>query len=336
MWQKLLIILLLIFAGELFVRAFITSPLQTLPDKDLGWVYKPYAEIFQTAEGWATNRLNALGYNDEDIQPSDVRPHFLVLGDSFTEALQVVREKNFCSLTEKRLQEVAIVNAARSGLSPVHYPVIANRITKVVRPDMIILVLTTGDSNDIQSGNFVVLRDHEDNVTQIQLREKRLSRARIILEPLLARSAMATHLVSRLRQLHFDLPFPLVRSVMAVPSKESNDIPDNTVILKLIFSEIQGIAPLRVIYIPDLEYRANNIAKQTKASKRFYNTINKVTYEAGIPFMSALPMLIETYRANGQPPVGFHNSNITSGHLNERGHEAVATALTKLIDFKNR
>lgn len=136
LWRLLLAVMLLLSGGgEVFVRAFISSPLSTQADEELGWVYRPNAIVFQTKEGWATPRMNSLGYNDDEIPVTGVARRVLVVGDSYTEALQVDRADNFCSLAEKHMPETLLFNAGRSGLSPVHYPVVARRLAGEVRPD---------------------------------------------------------------------------------------------------------------------------------------------------------------------------------------------------------
>lgn len=328
--------MLLLSGGEVFVRAFISSPLSTQADEELGWVYRPGAIVFQTKEGWATTQMNSLGYNDDEIPVTGVARRVLVVGDSYTEALQVDRADNFCSLAEKRMPGTLLFNAGRSGLSPVHYPVVARRLAGEVRPDAIMMVVTSGDLEDIQAGNFIVSRDAAHNIVGVRPKAEALTRARMIMEPVLANSALATHLVARLRQMKFGFPMPFMKDAMAKTGKSPAPPPlDKEEILGAIFSEMQRIAPLKILYVPRLEYSSDNLARETETSSESFRIIENVARRAGVSIVTALPMLIEAYRMQGQPPVGFHNNNILSGHLNERGHIAVSAAVEDLLDAQN-
>lgn len=156
------------------------------------------------------------------------------------------------------------------------------------------------------------------------------------MEPVLTNSALATHLVARLRQIKFSLPLPLMKDAMAKTGKPPVNHRDKEEILKVIFSDMQRVAPLKILYVPRLEYDSGNLARETEASSQSYRVVENVARRAGVPLVTALPMLVEAYRSQGQPPVGFHNNNILSGHLNERGHVAVSAAVEDLLGNQNK
>ena len=77
------------------------------PDRDLGWVLRPGASGLVSTETRQYVRVNARGFHDQDRDyakpPNTVR--IAVLGNSWTEAMQVPLEKNYCAVLEKQLRE---------------------------------------------------------------------------------------------------------------------------------------------------------------------------------------------------------------------------------------
>lgn len=73
---------------------FITPSRQVF-DADLGWQYIPESKIIYSSEGYAVHFLNELGMNDASLASKTNQKKILMLGDSFTEALEVPRTVNF-------------------------------------------------------------------------------------------------------------------------------------------------------------------------------------------------------------------------------------------------
>ncbi len=133
------VLVALLLTGEALTRAVLSNPVATQPDPDFGWTYTPHAEIFHTKEGWAVNRLNSMGFNDQEPGSKLAQTQVIVVGDSVTEALQVGQADNFTTLVEHQLPCLDVFNAGRSGLSPVYYSMVLNSLTNSLGPDLVIL-----------------------------------------------------------------------------------------------------------------------------------------------------------------------------------------------------
>lgn len=320
----------LVLASELFVRLVLTLPVQTVPDPELGWVYKPYATVLHASEGRAVNQMNSMGFNDDDPDVDSGRIRILALGDSVTMALQVPRSENFTSDAEAIAPCLDVYNAGRSGLSPVHYPIVLSRIAGHFMPALAVVVITSGDMADMMNGNYEVVRDDTDkHIIDLRIKEKPMSRLRIMLDPLLSKSALATYLVYRLNALR-------VNGHNAGPAMEEakpSGLDEEHVhqLLVYLLGSMNMKVPVAILYIQRLEYGTDRVSTADKRSGQFERLVRDAAHKAGILFVSTESYMKASYRKYGQPGVGFANNNILSGHLNGLGHRATAQALIDLV-----
>ena len=130
-----------------------------IPDDYLGRVHAPnsrfiYEEDF-SKEFKVRRKTNSLGLIGEDISVRKPEGVFriLVLGDSFTEALQVQESENFCEQLQDRLNRATIfeamdyevLNAGVSGYSPISEYLYFKRELMKLNPDLVILQLFAND-----------------------------------------------------------------------------------------------------------------------------------------------------------------------------------------------
>ena len=130
-----------------------------LPDYYLGRVHAPnshflYKEDF-SQEFLIRRKTNSLGFIGEEItieKPENVF-RILVLGDSFTEALQVEEGKNFCEQLQYLLNHESVlrdncyqvINAGMAGSSPISEYLYFKREFIKLNPDIVILQLFAND-----------------------------------------------------------------------------------------------------------------------------------------------------------------------------------------------
>ncbi|MBV1878256.1 MAG: hypothetical protein KUG79_11490 [Pseudomonadales bacterium] len=326
----LAIVLLL---GEVITRLFISSPDNIIPDKDLGWLYRPHSTIFHTTEGWATNTINAFGFNDRDFPAGRYQKHVAVFGDSYTEALQVPREQNFTTVLEDLLTCVNVENMGRSALSVAQYPLLVNRmLDEIPEPvGLVVLAVTTSDVSDMFNLKMEI---EYDSVTGgiISLVPERfeLHWLRKKLNVVFSSSALAPYLKIRARSVQSGAGNGLKKNPTAYledPAYQSK----LAAVLEYAFSSIAAKSSLLIVYIPTLDYLANYQYAQTSGSARFGQLLEEVAQVLDISFVSAKAELLSAYKETGLLPIGFANSRINKGHLNETGHRAVATALYKKL-----
>jgi len=75
------------------VRLVFSLPVGTMSDNDLGWKYRPFAEILHTSEGYARNTMNSSGFNERNRPKTGAAFRVLLMGDSMTESLASAGDK---------------------------------------------------------------------------------------------------------------------------------------------------------------------------------------------------------------------------------------------------
>ena len=134
------------------------------PNRWVGWTHTP------GARGWAQRclrgklewrvytRINAHGLRDREF-PYEPQGRFriLVLGDSFTEGIQVEQDETFPKLLEQRLGGgVEVLNAGVSGYGTDSELLFWESEGWKYRPDLVLLVFDT--SNDILENHYRLMR----------------------------------------------------------------------------------------------------------------------------------------------------------------------------------
>jgi hypothetical protein len=134
-----------------------TYPEFYMADMHRGYALRPGMEGWYRKEGEAYVRINSDGLRDrEHAKPKP--PHTLriaVLGDSYTEALQVPFEDSFCAVLERKLREcqpftgpnVEVINFGVSGYGTTQELITLRQKVWQYEPDVVLLAVTT--SNDI-------------------------------------------------------------------------------------------------------------------------------------------------------------------------------------------
>ena len=155
-------------AGEVFTHFYyFLSPRfgrpYFVPDPYLGYVYPRQAQFVYTYdEGGETtrrvtvpHRTNSQGMMGKEITAKKPPQTFriLVLGDSFTEALQVGDDENFCARLERLynsdgkrpLPRFEVANAGISGYSPISMYLYFKRKLTRLKPDLVVVQLFAND-----------------------------------------------------------------------------------------------------------------------------------------------------------------------------------------------
>jgi hypothetical protein len=148
-------LLLIVPAAEVTLRIMgVSNPLFTEPDELLGAWHIPHCAGWYVREGKSYVTMNSHGMRDVERHlakaPGTVR--IAVLGDSYTEALQVPSDKTFCSWIERELsnssgaarKKVEVLNFGCSGFGTTQeYLLLKHRVWEF-EPDIILLALTPG------------------------------------------------------------------------------------------------------------------------------------------------------------------------------------------------
>jgi len=156
---------LAILGFEVLLRGIgYSAPTWHQPDERLGWILRPGVGGWSTKEGRAFVQVNSSGARDRDHRlhkPAGVY-RIAVLGDSFSEAMQVEREQAFWALLPERLRACGFQSAKRiealnfgvSGYGTAQQYVMLESHAMRYSPDLVLLQFTNG--NDVRDNHHAL------------------------------------------------------------------------------------------------------------------------------------------------------------------------------------
>lgn len=327
--RLLLISACLVALAEAGVRLFVVAPAAIQPHQELGWLYVPNASVLHTSEGYASHTMNASGFNDRT--PGNAQePHLVVLGDSFVEALQVDASDNFTSVAESLSSCTHVLNAGRSGISPLHFSALYAHASRSVTVTGMVATLSPGDFRDIRSAKLETTVNETGQIIDLNFEPSKLNPTRLKLDRVLRHSALATYALNRLKAL---------RAAPANPANERNRQPDDInelrragEILNVVMSRFEQTHPKAVLYLPELNYLPDRRAEPTELSTRFLELVTQAARRHDMVLIDTTDALIQWYELEGQPGHGFANNSMGNGHLNPDGHRVVAQRLADWLE----
>lgn len=339
LWRCLVAAGMVALLAELVLRLFIMTPAATIHDPDIGWTYKGGSSVLQSSEGYGRFELNQFGWNDEPFDPADPRPRVLLLGDSYTQAFQVERSLNYASLAEQETC-LNVLNTARADMSVLHYLALARRYADL-SPTTIVVAFTGGDIKDLQGLDYQVVREPASGqITEIVMRfEPERSPLKQALRAITEHSALAALLWKRARIL---LTAESETAQVAVPAEPQPSTPERPLdtkaaipdevreVFEYALRELGHRASLRLLFIPDYLYFSEGRTQESSYSRSTGAFLDELARREGIPLVRVAG-LDTVYRETGHPPVGFANTRLGNGHLNEEGHRLVADGLVNLL-----
>ena len=157
--------LMLLFASVLILFIFLETAVNIFVDiprfhkrlNDIWWIGIPHNQgTYKTSEFSADYEFNSLGFRDYDYNP-EKNPdtcRIAVLGDSFTESLEVGLNQSWPKLLEKRLNNMPnmkfeVINFGLSGAGTSTEYFVMREYVSDFKPDAtILLFFTLNDIND--------------------------------------------------------------------------------------------------------------------------------------------------------------------------------------------
>jgi hypothetical protein len=149
-----LVFLALPVAGEVALRvAHLQFDAQLFgPNRDRGWILRPGASGIVSTETRQFVRINSHGFHDEERSYEKPANTFriAVLGNSWTEALQVPLEKNYTSVLQQKLNEtpcfggkrVEVLNFGVAGYSTAQELLTLQQEVWKYQPDVVLLAFS--------------------------------------------------------------------------------------------------------------------------------------------------------------------------------------------------
>jgi hypothetical protein len=147
---------------EFLLRAMgFSAPVWYQPDANLGWTLRPQMEAWFTAEGRARVHTNSAGLRNRELDVAKAAGIYRVaiLGDSYSEAMQVDMDKAYWSVLEKQLtrcayqpgKRVEVINFGVSGFGTGQQYLILQSKVLSYKPDLVLLQFTNG--NDVMDNS---------------------------------------------------------------------------------------------------------------------------------------------------------------------------------------
>ncbi len=296
--------------------------------------------LVQTTEGATQFKTDRNGFNnDEELYKTKKEAKtIIILGDSYTEALQVKREKNFSHQTMKYLEEQndpsKIFNLGLSGLSMADYILFCENYKKKYNPDILIIQVTESDFFlDAISKSKIVYIEESKQEYSINLNQNYESRLQQVLtkiyEPLndTQRIAMLLPFLQYMKQKAEQLYQKQTTKVNPINEQKQYD-------RKLLEWELKTLKekyniPIVLVYIPTTPIIENG--KAITRDDEFSPILKSYAKKYDIEVIDMKEPFEQTYQQTKQMPRGFDNTSPGNGHLNALGHKLVAQELSKKL-----
>ena len=354
-------VLVATLAAELILRLLGAGDLDLYrPDPIRGIAHRPGASGWFRKEGGSFVVINSAGFRDRERSPAKPPGTFrvAVLGDSFTEALQVPPEQTFCAVMERELERcealegrrIEVLNFGVSDYGPASELLTLRSRVWDYRPDIVLLAFFPG--NDVLD-NVPALKGNP-RMPYFRLRDGRLvlddsfrallpkeGRATGLAAALIRRS----RLLQRLRQVYVrfrDRPAdaldefspawpqnPVYRPTVDADWREAWRLTEATLEAMREECEAHGV-PFGLVVLstapqvhPDPRAtgplrRALGVGDLFEPDRR----LSSIAARNGIPILDLAPILAREARTRRLFFHGF-GSALGHGHLNADGHRRV-------------
>ncbi|MFC5704403.1 SGNH/GDSL hydrolase family protein [Cohnella faecalis] len=302
--------------------AFYSSP-ATHDDPILGRILSKGIRI-SGEEGYSITKFNSLGMRNVELHQKNGNMRYLVLGDSYTEGLQVSDKQLFSSLLDNKSKTIDVINAGRSGASPATYIQLASYYKKEIDPDFTIIQLNQddfyGDAFNKNSDFYVEKYQGQYRA----LKNEHLSRSNIIAE--------------KIPQLNFISEISVVRKafinlqnlIQSSPPKDKIQTFDHEAASWMLEQMKQSYTNVVVLYIPTIDYY------HYENDNSLEDYLETKSSEIGLDFINMRLPFIESFQKTQQPAHGFNNTVPGTGHINKIGHKLIADELNKYFKQVSR
>ncbi len=327
---------------EVLLGEFVLQKPTSRTHATLGRIYGQGLYV-QGKEGYGRTVLNELGlrapsFQEEPLQAGGQR--VLVLGDSYTQAMQVSDNEAFPQRLNALLGDYTqVINAGREGASPADYIALAEYNQQTFNPDVVVVQLNEGDfTKDLLSENQTFF--YEQTAKGYSLEENKA---------LISANELASRFVSLQSVLNFSTvrvaverlgamtPETVAPEAMTQPSSEQAALQEagsqedkwgDSSLENFIVQELKRAYQTPILlYIPQLDYFSEDYAKANPTETYLYEAAR----DAGVTFISLRPDFVARYSQTNEPAHGFANTQPGTGHINALGHEIAAERLAKAL-----
>jgi hypothetical protein len=339
--RVILVFFLIILFWEIAFRLFISSPCTQEFDSEIGYVNKPYARYVESIEGYSITRFNSIGWNDREPLWGAKVTRVLVVGDSFTEAFQVARDKGYAQIAEDYVNQqfhkevVDLIRLGRDGFIPSHYSVVVRRYLQMFDPALILLQFSAVSGEGLYAKEAVALYDARGVVRSLQVKPKLEDRQKEQFRILVNNSSLLYYLVRKytpvLIKAEQRLGRPSRRSDGETKIAEQRNFrkEDAARRMELVIDDIISHGKrVAILWVPvPSVYKESHQARHDET----FDALERIAQERKIPIIDLSDEFIHRYRETGKMLHGFCNSLPGKGHLNAEGHAVVGKKLGSFL-----
>jgi hypothetical protein len=312
-WRAAAGLLLALLAFEFLIRQLAFG--YEAIDPKLGWMWQDMTVVQRLNEGFGVSHWSHDGTRARPAAQSG--PRVLILGDSFTEALQVNDDEAFSG----RLRGVEALNAGQSSRSAADYVAFAAELRARFQPAWTVIEVGpfdfAGDAFDTSKTHFTKQLD----VVIVPPRFGEISR---IIMTVRHHSALLDYGFARWHAYRAAAQMPpLFRAADAesqAPAQPTVEpqwpVEDE---MRRIVHAYDG--RLTFLFVPQFDAAPGAVESQWRS-----------TCSAAHLSCVDLRDAFDDFRRRGDAPTGFPNSRFGEGHLNARGHAAAAALLQRELE----
>jgi hypothetical protein len=299
----------------------------------LGRIDRPGLYVYGL-EGFGWSWLNDLGMRGPDVGPK--RPgekRLLLLGDSFTEALEVFGKDTYPRIVESALASegvpVTVINTARNGASPASYLHLAEYYKRTFEPDQIVIQLSAQDfASDLLNPNRNFYLEKTPTGYRTVFNESFRSA-----DPIVQRHPWIGNVLEvPVLRLAGDTvsKYAARRAAGPQPSAElgTPDEPEfDQAALDWTVDALAREYPNAIItFVPEPDYFGDPLRK-TKLER----AVEVAVRRNGLTFVDPRDSFVQAYTRDHVVATGFANTIPGRGHLNRAGHRMLAAELIPII-----
>lgn len=365
-----LLVAVLLFEVLLRVMSF-SHPTFWVPDPVLGGKLRPNAKGIFSKEGRSYVQTNSLGFRDREWESNQAsrQLRIAVLGDSYTEAVQVEQSQTFCRVAERNLRaefpakNIEVMNFGVSGYGTAQELILFREVVRDFAPSIVVVAFLSG--NDVRNNSkalepksrpFFELREGElvlDNSFRESDRFKRQNSIWWQAVAKMSNNFRILQLANKVRQ-----GISARRQAKLTVNDGAEKGIDNMVYLEpndTLWSEAWSITEALILQLSKevdgigarfLTVSLTNASQvyPDRADRERYmeeNGLSTLTYpedrlssfcaEEKIPFFSLVGPMSEAAVESGECLHGFSNAIVCGGHWNEKGHELAGDLISERL-----
>lgn len=307
-------------------------------DPNFGRKGKALKNVIFGREGFSKMQLDSLGFNN-NIYPLHKKPNkkrIVIVGDSYTEAFQVQRKNNFCSLLNKKLgSDFEVINLGMSGATMSDHIYSSKFISETLNPDHVIIEINSysdfGENNFNKKNWLYINKENDDYSIKSNYS---INTSTKVKNKLYSLSGFSGFLILRLKEFLYTFNKKEVKNEIenlecfTLTKKETDEIKKMT---GWSLAQLKKNYPsFTILSLGGLPIIGENKIKADK-TKHLQDQKEKIIENSiklsNVKIIEVKDSFLETSKKEKKMLTGFNNKKIGDGHLNNDGHLLVAEIL---------